>query len=470
MLNCRYLSDETNKVLKCPTGSFSFTGDDSQGCSPCPEGYYQQSVGSTFCNKCPEQTPQTLFEGSTSLTDCLTAVGGFLGPNNTKEACLSYSTCNEVGLTIESINITYGHWRTSPQSVNILTCPTLWYCIGGQMVTADYGSYGRLLLRTNPRDNICLSNHTGIYCFGCVEGAVKRGPLKTCSQCTVSEYDSDRARISGIFVVIGLALIGFIFAFFYLSIRSYRISVGQATRYETEERFGQIYEALDMEIPYQIGISYLQVVSGMAVTYGPILPSFFSNIKLLFSFLAVDLVSIFDFGCTLNAQNHLTSLILSTTLPILVCSLIFLTQIYVEKKVVKTNSILRHELRTSTFNLFLIIIFLVYPSCSNTILNTFACQTFDDGSSALLIDPSVSCQTEVYHQYQIYAAIMLLLYPIGIPFFYIVLLYRERKKLNPYSGQNETFGKIAAVMRENNKDIKYLKFLWKPYKPAFFLV
>jgi len=127
-------------------------------------------------------------------------------------------------------------------------------------------------------------------------------------------------------------------------------------------------------------------------------------------------------------------------------------------------------LRTTTFTTFLIINFLVYPSSSNIILATFACRTLDDGSSVLVKDPSVSCQSPVYARYLVYAVFMLFVYPAGIPALYGTLLYRWRRQLNPYAGDNKRFGRVAKAMRQNNKAIQFLKFLWGPYKPNFFLL
>jgi hypothetical protein len=185
----------------------------------------------------------------------------------------------------------------------------------------------------------------------------------------------------------------------------------------------------DFSTPIQIVISFIQVVSGMAVTFKDVLPDFFSRLRDVFSFLALDLINIFDFGCTLSAQNQLISLLLSTLLPLGVCLALFTTHILVERRWARNDRAFRQLLRTTTFTTFLIINFLVYPSSSNIILATFACRTLDDGSSVLVKDPSVSCQSPVYARYLVYAVFMLFVYPAGIPALYGTLLYRWRRQL-----------------------------------------
>lgn len=112
----------TNKP-QCPPGTFSLGGSDEQGCSLCPKGYYQSSYGSTFCDKCPDNIPQTLSEGSTSEDDCLTDKGAFLTPNKTREECPLGAVCDEIGVTVETLEILPGKWRTSPYSTSLLSCP-----------------------------------------------------------------------------------------------------------------------------------------------------------------------------------------------------------------------------------------------------------------------------------------------------------------------------------------------------------
>ena len=49
----------------------------------------------------------------------------------------------------------------------------------------------------------------------------------------------------------------------------------------------------------------------------------------------------------------------------------------------------------------------------------------------LAIDYSVECGSERYNNMAVYAYIMIAVYPIGVPLFFFVLLWRNRYNLNP---------------------------------------
>jgi hypothetical protein len=126
----------------------------------------------------------------------------------------------------------------------------------------------------------------------------------------------------------------------------------------------------------------------------------------------------------------------------------------------------------------LAITFLILPSVSVKIFSTFACENFDDGTSYLKVDYSLSCQTETYKLHSLYAAGMVLVYPIGIPFSYWLLLYRKRKLLNcrqlrkEESMSEEQALKAALEEREENElrdpTLKALGFLYEQYEPKFY--
>ena len=464
---------------QCPPGTFSSSGDDSQGCSTCAVGFYQDLVGQTYCQKCPQGSPITRFPGSMSADDCLTDIGYFLSLNATSSSCPNGAECNQIGLNIENLVILPAYWRTRPTSLIILPCPFPIYCKGGQMnipvpwVNDTIPQISRRLSTTVTNDyiysdNLCISNHTGTYCYACIPGAVKRGINKICSSCTPELYSVDQGRVAGIFFALSFLAALVLGLIYFCTYRTYSVIHGYSSETVSEVRLANISAALDIRAPVVIIISYIQVVSGMSVTFQDVLPPFFQQLRNIFTFLALDFVSIIDFGCALAAQNHLTSLLISTLLPIGSSILILFVHLFLEVRVAKEDVALKEEFRTTSFTLFLVIIFLIYPSCSNTILATFTCVSFDDGTSVISRDPSVSCTSYIYEQYWKYAIFMLFVYPVGIPVFYSILLYRERKRLNPIVGKDPHLIKVAEAMRMTNRDIRYLKFLWAHYKPKYF--
>jgi hypothetical protein len=92
------------------------------------------------------------------------------------------------------------------------------------------------------------------------------------------------------------------------------------------------------------------------------------------------------------------------------------------------------------------------------------CQTFSETTPHqryLIQDMSISCLDDRYRTYQLYAAFMILVYPIGIPLMYAIMLHSKRHILN---------NQIALIEEEkdHNPNIGHLMFLVESYKPQFY--
>ena len=85
-----------------------------------------------------------------------------------------------------------------------------------------------------------------------------------------------------------------------------------------------------------------------------------------------------------------------------------------------------HAFRDMIFNFFLILTFLVLPTTSTKILNTFNCDELDDGRRFLKADLSIDCDSPEHKVAEIYAFLMISVFPIGIPAMYFIMLaYRK---------------------------------------------
>jgi hypothetical protein len=71
----------------------------------------------------------------------------------------------------------------------------------------------------------------------------------------------------------------------------------------------------------------------------------------------------------------------------------------------------------------------VYPVISQTIFQTFLCQQLDEDTSRLVVDFQVDCNSEVYTFAVVYAGIMVLLWPIGVPLILFVGMWLQRDEL-----------------------------------------
>ncbi|KAG5185651.1 hypothetical protein JKP88DRAFT_244289 [Tribonema minus] len=77
----------------------------------------------------------------------------------------------------------------------------------------------------------------------------------------------------------------------------------------------------------------------------------------------------------------------------------------------------------------LLLAFVCFAPVSTVVFQTFVCDNDLENGSYLRADYSLSCDTSEHSQYKAYACAMSAVYPIGIPVFYGVVLWRQRKYL-----------------------------------------
>ena len=93
---------------------------------------------------------------------------------------------------------------------------------------------------------------------------------------------------------------------------------------------------------------------------------------------------------------------------------------------------------------------LVYPRTSSAIFSTFNCDTFDAGEDAhgdelpdlyrLHDDLSIDCYEDKHKAFQVYAFVMVVIYPVGVPLAIALVLFCVARR---------PFADIAAKVRED---------------------
>lgn len=99
--------------------------------------------------------------------------------------------------------------------------------------------------------------------------------------------------------------------------------------------------------------------------------------------------------------------------------------------------------------------FLLLPAVSVKIFSTFAYREFDgEYGSYLKVDYSIACDDGSERgSYTAYACLMIIVYPLGIPTMYFVLLYRKLKLIDPGQAEFEkTMSKEEASEKLANDD------------------
>ena len=104
------------------------------------------------------------------------------------------------------------------------------------------------------------------------------------------------------------------------------------------------------------------------------------------------------------------------------------------------------------FSILLFFVFFIYSSVSFTIFQTFVCDSLDDGETYLRADYSLTCSTNTYTAYQVYAILMVCVYPVGIPASFGWWSWRHRKELRSRD-------------RETTVRLQPFRGLWEAYRP-----
>ena len=121
--------------------------------------------------------------------------------------------------------------------------------------------------------------------------------------------------------------------------------------------------------------------------------------------------------------------------------------------------------------IFLWMTFLILPSISSDLFLLFSCESFDDGSIQLKSSYDISCSSSQYQQFAIFAAFMIVLYPvrhtephmlellslahcyalwkIGIPWFQFFVLFRCRDRLDPAKSSSFPMEEEDAIKRRD---------------------
>ena len=90
------------------------------------------------------------------------------------------------------------------------------------------------------------------------------------------------------------------------------------------------------------------------------------------------------------------------------------------------------------------------------------CQTLSEvGASFLRIDSNIDCDERAYKEFRVAVGLFVALYQ-AIPPLWLVLLYRKRHELNPPTPDK----RLAMFVRDNNPQLKTLRFLFEAYNPV----
>jgi NADH:ubiquinone oxidoreductase subunit 6 (subunit J) len=451
----------SNNECLCPPG-YTLEGD---GCVLCAPGFYKNYTGIGACEKCNAANGVwgsiTTNTPAVSVLDCTCSKSDVrvlepdsevpLGYIGSCLACPLGSACDEAGISVETMTLKLGYWRSGNLSHNLVQCYTADAC------THPNATLNSRLLDT---DDQCSEGHHGPMCNVCQDNYAK-SVTGVCELCVYETAIPDE-----MFIFLGAVLVlSAIFVTFVrrrnkkkrekklkkapladgddLSASSKKLNAIQRLALVKEDKK---HWANRIKTKFKILASFYQIVSQFESILNVRYPASFERFgRLMSKFANLDALNITKMGCIVHT-NFYHKLVVSTIGPICASVSIFVIM-FVLKVRSKTHED-KQSIIDSAVALFLALTYMVFASVSTTIFDTFNCKNFgDDPTEYMMSDQSIDCGTVQHKLFQLFAGIMMLVYPIGIPTLYFVLLLRARDRLK-------------AKKREDDETLHKTAFLW----------
>ncbi|CAM9718324.1 unnamed protein product [Scytosiphon promiscuus] len=344
------------------------------------------------------------------------------------EVPLEHTTAEGPGATVETLYIARGYWRATNQSEIILACYNADACVGGETGTDGY----------------CSPGYTGPYCAVCETG-YSSSLAHTCTRCSASRRRGLMAAI-----VIG-ALVAVLVV---VSVCRYVLSAELE-----EEQIGCFRRRVLRAVPLQavkIIVVVWQILTQFAEAANLSYPGVYQDFLNAVSIINFDLGFVLSVGCLWSDIDFHGRLLVSTVSPLVVVG--FLSMTYwiamrrIGNKADQASAV--ETVRRKHQTVLLLLTFLVYSSVSSLVFQTFACETLDDGVEYLRADYSIQCTDPKHKVFELYAGIMVMVYPVGIPLLYAVQLFQHRAVLGDDGADKAAAQPIVG--------------LWEPYRPERF--
>ena len=363
-----------------------------------------------------------------------------------------------------TISLNSGYWRRSNVSDAIFECS---YgssaCIGGNATGTD----------------LCAEGHGGVLCETCAEGYFLNSESLECELCEGLNIFTP----AFIFTSLSIFLLLFGFAYYkYRNVNSARAKVTINDKFDDdsnikksylmaywEERFGPIMSK------FKVITSTFQIVSASSSVLQIKMPESFTSFIQALKVFDFNIISIMPFSCV-SPTDYVDTLMFSTLWPLMFGALLFIIFVghflWERRTVLKSNDKkkigllmyrLSARLRVKYFTLFLLLTYFILPSVTTSIFAMFPCINVDPDAVDdlddyyLIADTSISCTSPRYFLGVTYAAIFILIYPIGIPFLYYYLLNKKKEEIKSRNNINPN------TLRNS---VKMLEFLYKSYKPS----
>eukprot|EP00903_Cladosiphon_okamuranus_P009051 g8653.t1 len=423
-------------------------------------------------------------------------------------------SCDREGTLLETLPLQAGFWRSALTSTTIRECFNDDACVGS----------ARSQHRIAEPDEYCATGYSGPYCAVC-ESGYSTGVSHTCHSCDSSYWAGMVVvmALTGVVVVVGLVII-------------LNDLVGNPALTDLSESHFSVMSRRLRTIPFhklKIPLVVFQIMTQYAsitsIEFPPVFQTFLSAI----SVINLELGWLFSSVCMVDVNFH-GNLLATTIGPLVVLFVLFATYLYTCKKhglqaqqevddqasypISSMSMNYHHNLagaggggggaslspRSSSENetsaepagsvirrvqdkyatVALTMAFLLYSTVSTVIFQTFTCDELEDvGERWLRADYGIDCDSSKHKAFQVYAGFMILVYPVGIPIVFAVMLWRKRSIINPpkdvpppggvlnfphaqAARGEERYGRPSEPdPRLSDRRIAETAFLWRAYRP-----
>jgi predicted outer membrane repeat protein len=446
----------------------------------CETGEY---YGDNICTMCEH--------GTYSLTD-----PSSISLSGLKDVC---KECPSGSLDCygDVIELQKGYWRISNSTTTLLNCPYGDFgCRGGsgsgdelcrEGYTGTIMHYSYVVSSINACLCLCLCLCAGPLCAICSDGYAFRSASQRCEACN---EDSGFDAITVVIVLVVAVLLVLVGYWYWHPDSSKRVrSLGEVytsiftrcgllsrnsgrSNKDTEKEAKTIARRLRARL--KIYTTLWQIISIMPFALDLRFPDAYASIASTLQIFNLDIRRSALVSCSSNnGYDAIDALLVSTIYPIVVMVCLWLAQtihIWIREKghVEKDKSANDSSLiKSNYFMAFLVFSYLILPSITVTIFEVFSCQDVDPDDVAggddryMVVDYSVSCSSSKYHFGHVWAIVSIFVYPIGIPAYYLYLLFGARADI--MSREDETCGEEEAELR--TRRLRPLRLLHDAYKP-----
>lgn len=432
--------------FECSVGTYQ-TVPEATSCIDCPAGRFQSATGQAECMLCERGRYLPSWDDTDGVS-CLACEVGTTAPPGSKacEMCQGYDEvvlegedglglgyvwvnesqacvlcdgglagldCKRGGTILQSAPLRPGYWRTASTSVDLLKCELDDLCPGGNETTT------------------CLPGHEGPYCMVCGDGYYQAVDY-TCSACDEMGRDA----------ILTLLVLFLIFCAIIYGIR-FMFRRKKKDKKKKKKKNAQSDTAWKSTL--KILFVFLQTLASLGDVFAVAFPNSFT---IFISIVALPMLElpILNTGtdCLFPKQsNHYGALVAITLAPLVLILITYLCYLNSMRNAKDGQSLL--IVRGQYMALAVLLMYVTLPVCTKMIFRTFVCEQFDNGDRRLMVDYSLDCDAPLHAGFIAYSVLMILVYPVGIPVLFIVMLFSLRGELLHDSKENEKAAEATIV-------------------------